>query len=151
MICMHKFPNLFHIFGGDSHGRSSRSLVVFKGRSAAFGTPMPLEILCTTHCIIAASLPKHVQCLCDRFAQLTQNSRWLIVSPFCPWCNRRLPNTCDHKNTNIINPDVNTVTSLSTILRRLKVASATLCCHLLARYRAYPETFDTALYIVNSC
>jgi hypothetical protein len=51
-------------FGGDAHGRSSRSLV-FKGRSSAFEASVPLETLHTTHCLIAVSLLKHVQCLCD--------------------------------------------------------------------------------------
>jgi hypothetical protein len=58
----HKFPNSFHIFGDDACGRSSRSLTVFKGCSSAL-KPVPLKTLRTTHCLIAISLPKHVQCL----------------------------------------------------------------------------------------
>jgi hypothetical protein len=73
MICMHKFPNTFHIFGGDARGRSSRSLIVFKGRSSSFEASVPLETLCTTHCLIAVTFPIHVQYLCDRFAQFNKN------------------------------------------------------------------------------
>jgi hypothetical protein len=67
-IRMHKFPNSFHIFGGDAHGSFSASLV-FKGRSSPFEAPVPLKTLRTTQCLIAISVPKDVQCLCDQFAQ----------------------------------------------------------------------------------
>jgi hypothetical protein len=59
-----------HFRGGDA--RSCRSFV-FKGRSSAFEVPLPLKTLRTTHCLIAVCLPKHVQCLCDRFAQVNAN------------------------------------------------------------------------------
>jgi hypothetical protein len=80
MIRMHKFPNLFHIFGGDAHGRSTRLLIVFKGRSSAFEVHVPLETLRTTHCLITVSLPRHVQCLCDRFAQF--NAKFHVGSSY---------------------------------------------------------------------
>jgi hypothetical protein len=67
---------------------------------------------------------------CDDF--ISRTYPWLVVPPFCPLCNRRLPHTRDHKITNIT-----TDVSCHSALSRLKVttpASSTLYCHLLARY-----------------
>jgi hypothetical protein len=112
-IRMHRFPDLFHICGGDACGRSSISFIVFKGHSAAFEAPVPLETLRTTHCLITVSLLKHVQCLCDRFAQL--NVKLLIGSFHLSVHNVIADFTRDHKNTNITTPDANTVMSLGTL------------------------------------
>jgi hypothetical protein len=112
---MHKFPNLFDIFGDDACGRSSRTLIVFKGRSSAFEMPVPLETLCTTHCLITVSLPKHIQCLCDRFAQF--NTKFHVAS-FHHFVHDLIADYHMHvitKNTNVTTPDVNIAMSLGTL------------------------------------
>jgi hypothetical protein len=147
---MHKFPNSFHIFGGDTRGRSSRSLV-FKGRSSAFEAPVPLETLRTTHCLIAISLLKHVQCLCDQFAQF--NAKFHVGSLFHLSVHDVITDyhTRDHKNTNITTPDVNTAMSLGTLpfqdSRSLQLRAqpcAAICWRATELIR---ELFDTATYV----
>jgi hypothetical protein len=106
--------------------------------------------------------PQHViasaPALLARFSScrlLPSPRRWRCnwkVAVFTPLsrssANRRLPHTRVHKNTNITTRDVSWHTALLTL--KVKTASGTLCCNLLARYRANPETFWYTLVLPPS-
>jgi hypothetical protein len=95
-----------------------------------------------------------------RWCTLPLGRRYLRVvpvarfAPFCPWCNRRLPYTRDHTNTNITTPDVNTAMALWTLpyqdWRSLQLRAqpcAAICWRATELFR---KLFDTHLYVVMS-
>jgi hypothetical protein len=90
----------------------------------------------------------------------TFSQRWRCswkVAVFTPLpgfsANRRLPHTCDHKNSNIKTPDVNKATSLGTLpyqdWRSLQLRvqlCAAICWRATELIR---KLFDTSMYVVQ--